>query len=182
MMRMRKGNGFWRFCFSLLPGAGEMYMGFMKQGAMLMTLFFGCGALSGWLNLDIFGYVLPVIWFYGFFHVHNLAGLPNEEFYSVEDTFNIGEWKFFDVIGQERCREYFAWALILIGCAGLWKIVTNSVNRVLCYFDISTQLWKNVTGEIPQVVFSVIIIYIGVQMIKGKKQQLEDKEREEHDA
>lgn len=66
MMRMRKGNGFWRFCFSLLPGAGEMYMGFMKQGAMLMTLFFGCGALSGWLNLDIFGYVLPVIWFYGF--------------------------------------------------------------------------------------------------------------------
>ena len=110
MMRMRKGNGFWRFCFSLLPGAGEMYMGFMKQGAMLMTLFFGCGALSGWLNLDIFGYVLPVIWFYGFFHVHNLAGLPNEEFYSVEDTFNIGEWKFFDVIGQERCRKYFAWA------------------------------------------------------------------------
>lgn len=41
---------------------------------------------------------------------------------------------------------------------------------------------ENVTGEIPQVVFSVIIIYIGVQMIKGKKQQLEDKEREEHDA
>jgi hypothetical protein len=28
---MRKGNGVWRFCFSLLPGAGEMYMGFMKQ-------------------------------------------------------------------------------------------------------------------------------------------------------
>ena len=100
----------------------------------------------------------------------------------IQFSFNIGEWKFFDVIGQERCRKYFAWALILIGCAGLWKIVTNSVNRVLCYFDISTQLWKNVTGEIPQVVFSVIIIYIGVQMIKGKKQQLEDKEREEHDA
>ena len=71
---------------------------------------------------------------------------------------------------------------ILIGCAGLWKIVTNSVNRVLGYFNISTQLWKNVSGEIPQVVFSVIIIYIGVQMIKGKKQQLEDKECEEHDA
>ena len=65
---------------------------------------------------------------------------------------------------------------------GIMEIVTNSVNRVLCYFDISTQLWKIVTGEIPQVVFSVIIIYIGVQMIKGKKQQLEDKEREEHDA
>ena len=182
MMRMRKGNGFWRFCFSLLPGAGEMYMGFMKQGAMLMTLFFGCWALSGWLNLNIFGFVLPVIWFYGFFHVHNLAGLPNEEFYSVEDTFNIGEWKFFDVIGQERCRKYFAWALILIGCAGIWQIVTCSVTKVLNHYGLSVQIWKDVTNNVPQVIFSIIIIYIGVQMVKGKKQQLEDKGSEEHDA
>ena len=56
-------------------------------------------------------------------------------------------------------QKVFAWALIPIGCAGLWKIVTNSVNRVLCYFAISTQLWKNVTGEIPQVVFCHYYLY-----------------------
>ena len=38
MMRHKK-NRFWTFLFSLFPGAGEMYMGFMKQGVSLMTLF-----------------------------------------------------------------------------------------------------------------------------------------------
>ena len=37
----KKRNGFLRFCCSLLPGAGEMYMGFMKMGLSLMSMFFG---------------------------------------------------------------------------------------------------------------------------------------------
>lgn len=179
---MRKGNGVWRFCFSLLPGAGEMYMGFMKQGAVLMTLFLGCCAMSSWLSLDVFGFILPVIWFYGFFHVHNLAGLPDEEFYSMEDTFQAEEWKILNVVGQDRSRRYFAWALILIGSAGIWQIVTRSVTKVLNHYGLSVQIWKDVTNNVPQVIFSIIIIYIGVQMVKGKKQQLEDKGSEEHDA
>lgn len=36
---MSKKSGFLRFIFSLIPGAGEMYMGFMKQGVTLMVLF-----------------------------------------------------------------------------------------------------------------------------------------------
>lgn len=159
-----------------------MYMGFMKQGVALMTLFFGCCALRSWLSLNIFGFILPVIWFYGFFHVHNLAGLPDEEFYSMEDTFNVGDWKLLNAVGQDRSRKYFAWALILIGCAGIWQIVTRSVTKVLNYYGLSIQIWKDVTNNVPQVIFSIIIICIGVQMVKGKKQQLEDKGSEEHDA
>lgn len=157
-------------------------MGFMKQGAVLMTLFFGCCDMSSWLSLDVFGFILPVIWFYGFFHVHNLAGLPDEEFYSMEDTFHAGEWKILNAVGQDRSRRYFAWALILIGCAGIWQIVTRSVTKVLSHYGLSVQIWKDVTNNVPQVIFSIIIIYIGVQMVKGKKQQLEDKGSEEHDA
>ena len=37
----KKKSGFWTFIFSLLPGAAEMYMGFMKMGVSLMGLFFG---------------------------------------------------------------------------------------------------------------------------------------------
>ncbi len=36
----RKKNGFLTFIFSLLPGAGEMYMGFFKQGMSIMAIFF----------------------------------------------------------------------------------------------------------------------------------------------
>ena len=100
----------------------------------------------------------------------------------MEDTFHVGEWKLLHVVGQDRSRKYFAWALILIGCAGIWQIVTRSVTKVLSHYGLSVQIWKDVTNNVPQVIFSIIIIYIGVQMVKGKKQQLEDKGSEEHDA
>ena len=35
----KKKNRCWTFCFSFIPGAGEMYMGFMKMGISLMSLF-----------------------------------------------------------------------------------------------------------------------------------------------
>ena len=83
----RKKNKFLTFCCSLLPGAGEMYLGFMKQGVSLMGIFFLIWAVSGILNLPALLFVQPVIWFYSFFHVHNLNSMPDEEFYAVEDDY-----------------------------------------------------------------------------------------------
>ena len=37
----KQKRGFWLFIFSLIPGAGEMYMGFKKQGISIMLLFWG---------------------------------------------------------------------------------------------------------------------------------------------
>ena len=39
-MKTKKKNRFLTFCFSCLPGAAEMYMGFMKMGLSLMLVFF----------------------------------------------------------------------------------------------------------------------------------------------
>lgn len=68
------------FLFSLLPGAGHMYMGFMRRGAQLMVLFFGTiwlGSLAGPLPAfsELWGIlVAPVVWFYSFFDSLNLSG------------------------------------------------------------------------------------------------------------
>ena len=32
----KQKHGFWVFIFSLIPGAGEMYMGFKKQGISIV--------------------------------------------------------------------------------------------------------------------------------------------------
>ena len=157
-------------------------MGFMKQGVILMGLFFGTCGLAGYLSSWVFGLMLPVIWFFGFFHVHNLGGMSDEEFYSQEDSFNLQDWNLFEKLGQEKGRKFLAWALILIGCAGIWQLVTHWVSRILSSLGISDSIWYEITRNVPQVVFSVIIIYIGVQLIKGKKKELEDKEAANHDA
>ena len=81
----KQKHGFWVFIFSLIPGAGEMYMGFKKQGLSIMLLFWGSIALASITGLGWLAMFLPVIWFYSFFNVHNLKSLSEEEFYSVED-------------------------------------------------------------------------------------------------
>ena len=96
-----KNSSLWRFLFSLIPGAGEMYMGFLKAGTSLMALFifiifaaatFGFGEL---VVIDI------IVWFYSFFHVHNLRGMPDEEFCRIEDRFL---WE--DYIETDRNWKY----------------------------------------------------------------------------
>ena len=51
-----------------------------------MSLFWGTIALFGTLLPPIF-YLLPVLWFYSFFHTHNLNSMSDEEFYTLEDDY-----------------------------------------------------------------------------------------------
>ena len=87
----KQKHGFWVFIFSLIPGAGEMYMGFKKQGISIMLLFWGSIALASITGLGWLAMFLPVIWFYSFFNVHNLKSLSEEEFYSVDDNYVLTE-------------------------------------------------------------------------------------------
>ncbi len=66
-MKNKRKSGFLLFWFSLLPGAGEMYLGFMRQGLSLMGLFWGIIALTAWLELGPFLLILPILFFTAFF-------------------------------------------------------------------------------------------------------------------
>ena len=85
----KQKHGFWLFIFSLIPGAGEMYMGFKKQGISIMFLFWGVFAIGACTGMDWLVFLIPIIWFYSFFNVHNLncdsADFP-WCFYSVEHS------------------------------------------------------------------------------------------------
>ena len=74
-MIMQK-KGFLLFLCSLIPGAGELYMGFKKRGVSMMAIFWGIVALACVSGLEWFALALPVVWAYSFFQVHNLKSLP----------------------------------------------------------------------------------------------------------
>ena len=119
----KQKHGFWVFIFSLIPGAGEMYMGFKKQGISIMTLFWGSIALAsisgmGWLTM-----ILPIVWFYSFFNVHNLKSLSEDEFYSVEDNYILHMDQLSGDVGTllKQHRSLTAWILIIFGVSILWR-------------------------------------------------------------
>lgn len=172
----QKKNGFWRFLFSLLPGAGEMYMGFMKMGLSLMTMFFGIVAVATVLEIGPLMFLAVIAWFYSFFHVHNLAGMPDEEFYAVEDEylFKLSES---EAQGRELVRTYrkvIAIILIVLGVVMTWKGLFRMLDRYL-----PSGLWNIINDigyRLPQLVVGIAIIVLGVYMIQGKKQQLDHTE------
>ena len=93
------------FLFALWPGAGQMYLGYMKRGVSLMGLFFLIFAIMGFLGLSFLAFLLPIIWFYAFFDTMNLRSmsyefLPQDDFLFHLDSINAPELvKFF----QRRC-------------------------------------------------------------------------------
>ena len=178
----KQKHGFWVFIFSLIPGAGEMYMGFKKQGISIMLLFWGAIALASITGLGWLAMFLPVIWFYSFFNVHNLKSLSEEEFYSVEDNYILHMDQFSGDIGKflQKHRNTTAWILILFGICILWSRFTS-----LLYFIVPNNMADyvyNICNSLPQIVIAAGIIAAGIYLLTQQKKKLkqETETKEEH--
>lgn len=167
---IKKKGKFLTFVFSLLPGAGHMYMGFMKMGISLMGLFFLTIFLSSWLNIGPLIYVLPVLWFYAFFDALNKSSLSDEEFYALEDRF-----LFSNVWGEDQSafvkknKLYIGIALVVFGAYMLLDMLWGMVGAALPNY-----LWHQINNgvrSIPQLVVGGLILVIGIKLILGKKRE-----------
>lgn len=171
----KQKNGFWSFIFSLLPGAGEMYMGFMKQGLSIMVIFWLLIALGSMLSMGVFLYGLPLLWFFSFFNVLNLRSLSEEEFYNKTDDY-IFHLDSFITEKKDIAKKYrtiFASILIFIGLSILWNNFYSIFYRI---FPGYTWLVSFIGDSIPQIVVGAVIIWVGITMIRGKKKELEKHE------
>ena len=175
-----KKNSLWRFFFSLIPGAGEMYMGFLKMGVSLMSLFFAIIFIASSLWLGPLILIDIIVWFYSFFHVHNLASLSDEEFYSVEDRY-----LFFnsDIAAHQtdllkKKKKILSIVLILSGIVMTWEGCLSILNDILPW---ETFKYLNyLSHEIPRICVGIAIIILGILMIRGKKKILQDADLKEN--
>lgn len=176
-MKQQKKSRFFTFLCSLIPGAAEMYMGFMKQGVSLMAVFALSivGLASGLEALFIPALVLS--WFYSFFHARNVASLSEQEFNELSDTYiweGVMEEKGFRV-SNPTIRKWVAGILIVIGASMLWDNFSTIV-----YNLIPDRYWKviyPIVNRIPELIIALLIIAIGVKLMAGKKEELHGEER-----
>lgn len=180
-MKPKKKNKFFTFLCSFLPGAAEMYMGFMKMGISLLVVFFAGFALPVLIQAsDVFICLTFIIWIFGFFHARNLATTDEQEFEKIQDQFiweEYTEGKLVNISGKTG-RKVLAWVLIFLGATILWQNFKDLIYRLIPDF-----LWETcypVVSNIPGTIIAVLIIFIGIKLIAGKKQALglEDKEAE----
>ncbi|MDD3173228.1 MAG: hypothetical protein PHF63_06160 [Herbinix sp.] len=174
---IRKKSSFLTFCFSFLPGAGQMYMGFMKRGISLMSAFFLLIFLSSWLNLGPLMFVMPVIWFYAFFDTFNLRAMPDDEFYAMEDDYIlIPEFaKEKSRVLQSKNRTVLAVALIIIGFTILWNNIYELFRWIMP--DVIREAVYRFGHYFPQLLIGFAIIALGIYLIIGKKKDLDSMEK-----
>lgn len=175
---IKKKNRFWTFCFSFIPGAGEMYMGFMKMGTSLMALAGGIIFLGVTLDMEVLILLDVIVWFYSFFHVHNLRALDDDVFYAMEDEylFHMSELNILPGDWSYKYRKVIGVGLVFWGGTLLWRNIWYIIREWMP--DFIRSFFGELNYRLPQLVLAVVVIWVGVLMIRGKKQDLY---REEQD-
>lgn len=178
----RKKSKFWLFILSLIPGVGEMYLGFMKMGVSLMLGFAGLIAFAAFTDLGVLAIFPVVLWFYSFFHANNLGGLSDEEFARMEDRYLFGlggieGMEQFQTVLLQKYRKIAAAALIIIGVVMLGDLGFGILLDIFGYDNKYMKILNYYVYDVfPRAVFAVAVIWIGIVLIRGKKADLPETE------
>lgn len=167
-----KKNGILTFLFAFVPGAGQMYQGYMKRGLSLITLFFLC-IMAGML-LEPLVLTALIVWMYSFFDTFNLraqfiAGTAPADDYLVH--FNTKDARL--TLFFRDSHKLVGWALIALGAMVAYQnIIMRVLGDVMWRWGQNSPFFRAVylmLDELPEVVVCVALIVCGVWLVRGPK-------------
>ena len=168
-----KKNGILTFLFAFVPGAGQMYQGYMKRGLSLITLFFLC-IMAGMLLLEQLVLTALIVWMYSFFDTFNLraqfiAGTAPADDYLVH--FNTKDARL--TLFFRDSHKLVGWALIALGAMVAYQnIIMRVLGDVMWRWGQNSPFFRAVylmLDELPEVVVCVALIVCGVWLVRGPK-------------
>ena len=177
-----KKNGILTFLFAFVPGAGQMYQGYMKRGLSLITLFFLC-IMAGML-LEPLVLTALIVWMYSFFDTFNLraqfiAGTAPADDYLVH--FNTKDARL--TLFFRDSHKLVGWALIALGAMVAYQnIIMRVLGDVMWRWGQNSPFFRAVylmLDELPEVVVCVALIVCGVWLVRGPKGR---KQKPQNDA
>ena len=168
-------NGFLTFCCAFIPGAGQMYQGYMKRGLSLILTACLIGMVSSLLNPVLL--LLVVVWMYSFFDTFNLraqigAGTAPQDDYLVHINWHDQRMEQFML----DSHKLLGWGLIALGAlvAGALiayqNLIMNTLGDLVYRWGHSSPVFRAlylVMDSLPDVVVCVVLIVCGVWLVKG---------------
>ncbi|MFL0266786.1 hypothetical protein [Candidatus Clostridium radicumherbarum] len=170
---IKKKSKFLTFVFSMLPGAGHMYMGFMKIGVSFMSVFFFLIFLSSWLDTGPLLFIAPIIWFYSFFDCANRLSLEEDKLLLLEDKYLFSIDRLVKLDKDIFAKRRLAAGVLLL-FFGIYLLLGNIMHFLQPY--ISYKIYSiiyNLIRQAPQIIIGVAIVALGIKLIKGKKMESE---------
>lgn len=156
-----KKNALITFIFACVPGAGQMYYGYMQRGLSLIALFCGCfilGALASPLAITCF-----IVWMYSFFDTYDLirhlaAGDPKPD-----EMLLLGNWSDLKLM-IPRHNRLLGWGLVALGAWSLYSILIEPMlYDLLALLHVENAYYY--ISSIPTVLIAVLLIAAGVWLL-----------------
>lgn len=170
-MRQKKKNGFLLFCFSFLPGAGEMYLGFMKMGFSIMAVFAILICVVSFVACPELAVFPALFYVYSFFHAHNVYSLDDEHFNALEDEYLFGLDNISNIKEQAsgKYRSWIAIICIVLGTLMLWNGALEVLADRIGYNNSIVKALYMISDYAPRFAIGVVIIIVGIRLIAGGK-------------
>ena len=167
-----KKNGILTLLFAFIPGAGQMYQGYMKRGLSLMLM---AAAISmAAMLIPPIAFALLVVFMYSFFDTFNLRaqismGTAPEDDYLVHIN-----WK------DQRMQEFMmdshkllGWGLIVLGALVAYQnILMNTLGDIVWRWGKSSPFFRALylmMDQLPEIVVCVALIICGAWLVRGPK-------------
>ena len=143
-----KKNGFLTFIFACIPGAGQMYYGYMQRGLSIAMILILCVMAATVVQPLLF--LCLVIWMYSFFDTYSLLVPGNYE-----------EIK--KLVPQHN--RLIGWGLVGFGVWALYDtFISNWLYTLLCNLVGNGYAYDIITG-IPNVVIAALLIFAGIKLL-----------------
>ena len=168
-----KKNGILTFLFAFVPGAGQMYQGYMKRGLSLITLFFLC-IMTGMLLLEPLALTALIVWMYSFFDTFNLRAQFIAETAPADDYlvhFNTKDARL--TLFFRDSHKLVGWALIALGAMVAYQnIIMRVLGDVMWRWGQDNPVFRAIylmLDALPQIVVCVALIVCGMWLVRGPK-------------
>lgn len=158
-----KKSLFLTFCFSWIPGAGQMYQNYMKRGLSLMCIFGALFALGVMLETVIFMIPAWIVLAYSFFDTYNIRNaIGTEE--EIKDDYIIHGIDFDKIKGN----RLLGIGIILVG---IYLLLNNVLYGIAKQTEIQilVNFIRLIRMYFPSLIVSAITIGVGAKMISNKK-------------
>ena len=157
-----KKNGFLTFIFACIPGAGQMYYGYMQRGLSIAMILILCVMAATIVEPLLF--LCLVIWMYSFFDTYDLirhmaAGEPKEDSLLV-----LGNYEEIKKLVPQH-NKLIGWGLVGFGVWALYDLlIGNWVYKILTNVLGYGHAWDIING-IPNLVVGGLLVFAGFKLL-----------------
>lgn len=163
-------NKLFLLLFAMVPGMSHMYLGMLKKGIFLMSVFLAPIALIFLTRggLEIVSCILPIVWCYSFFDTFRYKSYNNEERYHMDMEF----YEKLKSFWLEEAQPMVFKRKKLVGLLCIFLAVYTFIYNIIGYFTklFGEMFWfcYVVLSKVPTLLVVIFLLKMGIDLLRAE--------------